>query len=170
MVVGLTNAALWALEATADEKDTDVEVFSNVGFYSRPPADSDAEAVVVKMGGSSRHSAIIATRDEKVRQAIAAAKDLAEDETILFNSTGALIHLKADGSVEVQAKAGAKIFARTAGGGADDVVLRSEFLIHFHPTAATGATSGPATAGGTGPVTPGVPADFSTTVLQTEDD
>lgn len=123
MVVGLTNAALWALEATADEKDTDVEVFPNAGFYSRPPDAAEAEVIVVKVGASTRHAVVIASRDEETRQAVPEAKALAADEAIVYNSA-AVVYLKADGTIEI----------KSAGGTALPLVTKAEFDAHLHPT------------------------------------
>ncbi len=161
-VVAASANGLWNLEGFADEIDADVPVFSGVGFYSRPRSavNSDAECVVVKIGGKTAHPVIVATRDERLRQAITAARDLAEDETIIFNSTGALVHIKADGDIEIQPKAGGRVHVRSAGGTDDDLITKTEFLRHTHVTAGTGA-----------PVTPtpisGGPLLF-TTVIKAE--
>jgi phage gp45-like len=143
MIVTRSEKGLWALDGFDDEHEDGLEPFPGIGFYSRPAATGEPEALVVKVGGGSTHAVIVATRDEKVRQAIAAAKDLAVDETIVFNSTGALIHFKADGSVEVQPAAGQVVNVRRAGASIDQLVTKNDFINHMHATAPVGAVSPP---------------------------
>lgn len=120
-----------------DETVPDVEAFQNIGFASKPKAGSEgAEAVVISIGAQSGHSVIVATRDRSIEF------DLADDETAIFNSTGARIHLLADGSVVVRAAPGRTVSVDD-GAGAEPLVTRAEFLSHGHPTAGTGAVSPP---------------------------
>lgn len=77
------------------------EVYSNVGFYSRPPDPTSenrvqTEAVVVN-GGDAKNPMIVATRDERTRKA--SVGDLAPDESAMHNSQ-AKVHVKADGTIE----------------------------------------------------------------------
>ena len=133
-VVKASAKGLWNIEGFSDEDDSDVPVFSGVGFYSRPRSaeDSDAECVVVKIGGKTAHPVIVATRDERLRQAIVAARDLDVDETILFNSTGALVHLKNDGNIEIQPGPSGEVFIRGDGGSTEPLVKKSEHDGHSH--------------------------------------
>ena len=69
---------------------------------ARPPAGVKPEAIAVSIAGN-KATAIVATRDEATRQAVAG--DLAEDETAIFN-TQALVVVKADGTVEIRLAGG----------------------------------------------------------------
>lgn len=75
----------------------DAEPFTGIGFYSRPPATGKPEAIAVFSGDTGK-PVIVATRDEKTRQAMAGS--LAEDETAIFNSSS-IILMKADGTVRL---------------------------------------------------------------------
>lgn len=121
--VAATSDGLWNLLGYEGEDDASVEPFSGIGFYSRPPASgTDPEVITAKVGGKNRNSVIIATRDEKLRRQISEA-NLAEDETIIFNSKS-VIHIKADGTIEI----------KSAGGVASPLVTQAEYNAHVHPT------------------------------------
>lgn len=89
---GTTTAAFWQvvghllLDNTTKET-ADAEVFSGVGFYARPPAGANAEAIVAFPGGPSNPT-IVASRDEATRKKVAG--DAKQDETFVFNSQVAL--------------------------------------------------------------------------------
>lgn len=106
--VGTTAAAFWQvmghllLDNTTKET-ADAEVYSGVGFYSRPPAGANAEAIVAFPGGPSNPS-IVATRDEATRKAVAGT--CGQDETFVFNSKVA-IRCTASGLVQVYLVGGA---------------------------------------------------------------
>lgn len=106
MAVTLTSRAFWQvaghrlLDGTIETRDA--EVFSGVGFYARPPADGNPEAIVAFVGGAGS-PIVIAVRDEKTRQAVAGA--IAAGETAVFNSSS-LVLIKADGTIEIRSAAG----------------------------------------------------------------
>lgn len=141
MVIAASSDGLWQVLGHEDEGDNDVPIFQGIGFASRPSAASvaagSAEAIVVKVGGASGHPAIVATRDESIRQ------EISEGETAIFTSTGATVHIKADGDIELVAKAGGEIRLSAAGGSAGPVVTRTEFVSHKHLDPASGTTSTP---------------------------
>jgi phage gp45-like len=113
MVLTLTRQVTWQLEGVPLPDDhggvkpevRNAEVFSGIGFYSRPPATGAPEACVLSLGGDADASVVVATRDEKTRSEVAG--DIDEDETALFNSK-ALLLAKADGTIEVGAGPGAE--------------------------------------------------------------
>lgn len=90
--VGTTTASFWQvvghllLDNTTQET-ADAEVFSGVGFYARPPAGANAEAIVAFPGGPA-NPVVVASRDEATRKAVAGAAQ--QDETFVFNSKVAL--------------------------------------------------------------------------------
>lgn len=70
------------------------EVFSGIGFYSRPKPGANAESVVGFVGGAE-NPCIIATREEDTRKRVAA---IDQDETATFN-TKAILHITKAGKV-----------------------------------------------------------------------
>jgi len=113
MAVTLTSGVFWQvlghLLLDGVTKETlDAEVFSGVGFYSRPKAGHQVDALVVFPGGSS-NPVIIATRDEDARKAIA---KLADDETAAFNSS-TIIVIKKDRTVEIRQAGGTAVALAT---------------------------------------------------------
>jgi phage gp45-like len=92
-----------------------VEVFSGVGFYSRPKAGSKPEVIVVNVGGEDGHPVVVATRDLSIQVS------LAEDETAIFNSS-AVVKVAANGDVLVRAKSGGSVSV-DAGGTAEAVAF-----------------------------------------------
>jgi phage gp45-like len=80
----------------------DIEVFSGIGFYSRPAPGVRAEAIVAHVG-SAENPAIIATRDEDTRKSV--AKDVDQDETTIYN-TKAIVHVKKNTTIELRAANG----------------------------------------------------------------
>lgn len=77
----------------------DGETMSNIpyaqpfGMKTRPPVDS--KGVLLSRGGQKNGGFLIVLEDD------AGAPDVAEGEAAIFNDHGATIHLKADGSIEV---------------------------------------------------------------------
>jgi phage baseplate assembly protein V len=69
------------------------------GFTSRPPAQSDA--VLVFLAGDRSNGVVIATGHQSSRP-----KNLAEGEVMLYDLWGKHVYLKADGSIEIDAKNG----------------------------------------------------------------
>lgn len=106
MIVTLTSRALWQiaghrlLDNTTETRDA--EVFSGIGFYSRPPTSGSPEAIVLFPGslggGPAAGPVIVGLRDEKTRQAIAGS--IAVDETMMFNGAS-VVHIKATGIVAI---------------------------------------------------------------------
>lgn len=103
--VAASSAVKWALDGLRDHEGNverqNAEVFSGIGFYSRPAAGHRAEAVVVKVGGAGGHSVIVGTRSQDALKAIEAAGGaLAEDEVVIFNSTSQ-VRVKANGEIHI---------------------------------------------------------------------
>ncbi len=87
VAIKLTSGSIWQVMGhrllSGDKETRDAEAFSNVGFFSRPPAGANAEAVEVHPGGFASGPLIIATRDEDTRKKVAV---IDQDETIIYNS------------------------------------------------------------------------------------
>jgi phage gp45-like len=104
VAIGVTTRALWQLvgHRMPDGIETiPAEVFSGIGFYSRPPSTGSPEAVVVNVG-DAKTPVVVATRDEKTRAAVAA---LSADEAAVFN-TKAILVVKAGGTIELRSLVG----------------------------------------------------------------
>jgi len=132
MVVAATDAVLWALDGFEDDEGNvereDAEVFSGIGFYARPASGADAEAVIVKIGGQSGHPVVVATRDERARQALEAADGaVAAGETALYNP-GAVVRLTNSGEIHARAPGGAAVALATK---ADIDALRTWVAAQF---------------------------------------
>lgn len=89
---GTTTASFWQvvghLLLDSKTKETaDAEVFSGVGFYARPPAGANAEAIVAFPGGPS-NPVVVASREEATRKKVAG--NALQDETFIFNSKVAI--------------------------------------------------------------------------------
>jgi phage gp45-like len=134
MAIKLTSGTFWQalghllLDSTTPET-RDVEVFSGIGFYARPKAGANVEAMVVFPAGAS-NPVVIATRDEDARKAVA---NLDQDSTAMFNRS-TIIVCKPDGTVEI----------KLPGGTPQPLPTLAEFNGHTHP-APGGATSPPTT-------------------------
>lgn len=106
MAVTLTSGTFWQvaghllLDPTKRET-REAEVFSGIGFYARPKAGHNTDALVVYPGGAA-NPVIVATRDEAARKTMAT---LAEDETAMFNSRAGAV-VRANGTVEIRAVGG----------------------------------------------------------------
>lgn len=106
MAIGVTSS-LWQvighllLDGKIEAKDA--EAFSGLGFYARPKAGSNAEAIVIFLGEGGSSPAVIACRDEDVRRVVVG--DLDEDESAMFNSSTMII-VRASGVVEIKAPNG----------------------------------------------------------------
>lgn len=163
MAVRRTSSTKWQVlgqrGGQGGDELVELEPFTGIGFYARPPSSGKAEVITAAIGGP-KTSVIIATRDEKTRRAVAGG--IAEGETCVYNDK-AMIVVKADGTVEI----------RLAGGVAVALALKSDVQqirneLHQH-------THGPGTfnaPGGGGPVTgvsgagPAVTAPTGTMVLK----
>lgn len=155
MSIRLTSVPFWRtvghLLLNASETEVrDPEMFSGIGFYSRPAAGSNADAIVAFPGGAS-NPVIIAARDEDARKKHA---ELAQDETAMFNRLVIAV-IKAAGTMEIRAAAGVASPLATK---ADLDALKAYIVTHVHP-APGGTTSQP-----TGPV----PTAAGTTVLKAQ--
>lgn len=103
MAISATNQARWVLlgHEKVSEKPT-VEVFHGIGRAARPPKGANAEAVVVHPGGAA-HPLAAALRDQETWRALDI--DIADDETIQFNSVTVVYHRKT-GVVEIRTPTG----------------------------------------------------------------
>lgn len=96
-----TSASFWQLLGhllldNTTQETADAEVFSGVGFYARPPAGANAEAIVAFPGGPS-NPVVVASRDEATRKKVAGA--CGQDEAFMFTSKVA-IHMTASGEIQ----------------------------------------------------------------------
>lgn len=105
MAIKLSSGTLWQVaggrDAEGNTETHQVENFSGIGFYARPPSGGKPEAVVIWLGGH-RSPTIVATRDEATRQAMAA---IGEDEAVVYNSKS-MVLIKANGAIEVRSANG----------------------------------------------------------------
>lgn len=101
MSVTLSDSTLWQVlgqrGGIGGDETVDVENFSGIGFYSRPPGSGKPEAITVAVGGA-KVTVVVATRDEATRAAMAGGVN--PDETAVFNSQ-VMILVKADGTIEI---------------------------------------------------------------------
>jgi phage gp45-like len=161
MVVTVTSRALWQVtgyEIDGTTETQQAEPFSGIGFYARPAASGKPEAIVVSAAGA-KSPAIVATRDEKTRAAVAGG--LAADEAIVFSSA-AVVHVRANGTVEIRTPGGSAVPLATL---ADVQALREAFNSHVHVLTIAAAPG----SGGTGTAAPTAtpaPAPAGTTVLK----
>lgn len=156
--ITLTEAARWQLlgqsgGAGGDEVLADVEAFTGIGFYSRPPSSGgNPEAIGVGVGGT-RTTVIIAARDEATRQAVVG--DAPPDSTAMFNSQ-VIIVINPDGTVEIRLAGGAAGKLPTLA----DLQALANFVQHM---------TLPVSGGTAGPPAPGsVPTPAGTTVLRAQ--
>jgi len=104
--VTVTGDVMWQLvgvillDQTTKETPS-AEVFSGIGFYSRPAPGANAEAITAAVGGAE-NQVIVATRDEDLRRRMA---KLDQDETAIYN-TKATVVIKKTGIVEIRLGAG----------------------------------------------------------------
>jgi phage gp45-like len=168
--ITLAESARWQLlgqsgGAGGDEVLPDVEAFTGIGFYARPPSSGgNPEAIGVGVGGT-RTTVIIAVRDEATRQAVAG--NIEDDETITFNSS-TLVYNKKNGTVEIRTPTGTAVELALK---SDVEAVDNKYANHLHG-AAGAPTTGPLSvfAPGTPPVA--VPLDpaqiVGTTVLKAQ--
>lgn len=107
LAVRVTKGAIWQVlghRINNVEEFVDGELFSGIGFFSRPRKKSRAEAIVVSIG-DSRHSVIIATRDEDLRRLWKSELEAGEDVAAMFSSA-TIILIKPDGTVEIRSRGG----------------------------------------------------------------
>jgi hypothetical protein len=110
MAIIATTKVLWKLRGMrlldGSREEPEVEVFGGIGIYARPPASGKPEAIVVLLGDDGTAPVAVAVRDERTRAAVAGA--IEPDETALYNST-ALVHIKADETIEARSKNGVAV-------------------------------------------------------------
>ncbi len=89
MLVSVSKGGQWQVQGHEGEADSDVPVFQGIGFASRPKDGAKgAEVILCQVGGASGHPAIVALRDEDMRKAHSAVKNLGPGETVVFNHLG----------------------------------------------------------------------------------
>lgn len=156
--ITLAESARWQLlgqsgGAGGDEVLPDVEAFTGIGFYARPPdSGGNPEAIGVGVGGT-RTTVIIAARDEATRQAVVG--DLPADSTAMFNSQ-VIIVINPDGTVEIRLAGGTAAQLATL---ADIQALAS--FVQAMTLPVSGGTAGP-------PAPNSVPTPAGTTVLRAQ--
>lgn len=116
MAVTVTSGVFWQVVGhllfdNTTKETLDAEVFSGGGFYWRPKAGANAEAIVAFPGGPE-NPVIVALRDEDLRKKMA---QLAQDEAAMVTT-----------QVGVYATSAGKIEARAAGGTAVELAKVSE--------------------------------------------
>ncbi|HEX6022561.1 MAG TPA: hypothetical protein VFZ00_11240 [Solirubrobacter sp.] len=134
---GTTTASFWQLVGhllldNTTRETADAEVFSGVGFYARPPAGANAEAIVAFPGGPS-NPVVVASRDEATRKAVAGAA--LQDETFVFNSKVA-IRCTASGLVQIYLLGGPTPVQLALKSDVDAVI--SAYNAHKHTGVSTG--------------------------------
>jgi phage gp45-like len=157
--VTLTSSTLWQVlgqrGGAGGDETWNIEPFTGIGIYARPPSSGNPEAIVVAIGGA-KTTAIVATRDEATRKL--GAGDLAEGETCVFNDKARII-VKADGTVEIRLHGGVAIPLATL---ADVQAIRAALDGHSHTYVPGSGTPTTTTAN------PAVPAPVGTTVLKAQ--
>jgi phage gp45-like len=152
-----TRAAAWlvtgARELAGDASQLEAEVFAGIGFYARPAATGQPEAIVLNIGADARAPVIVATRDHGSLKTVLGQLGTppAAGEVLIYAGAGkAVVLLKADGTVEI----------RQADGTAGELATRAEVK------ALRDYLNG-LLYGGTGSVAPvGMPDISGTTVLK----
>lgn len=173
MTISLTTKTLWQLLGhkmpDGQQETFTAEAFTGIGFYSRPASGGHPEAIVLNIG-NAKAPVIVAVRDERTRAAMAGS--LAVNETAMFNDA-AIVHVKADGSIEARSKNGtAQSLATKADLDALAAYLKNQFATsgtgHTHTLASGGVvtlTTVPTATPGTGS---GVPSATGTTKVRAE--
>ncbi len=104
-VITLTDRALWQVAGVLMPDGREAhrsEIFGGIGFYARPPAGVEAEAIAVMVGDATVPT-IVGVRDEATRAAVVG--DIRADESAMYNSQ-ALVYVKDDGTIEARSKLG----------------------------------------------------------------
>ncbi len=156
VAVKVTSATFWQVvgHLLFDNKTPetlDAEVFSGGGFYWRPKAGANAEAIVVFPGGPE-NPVIVGLRDEDLRKKMT---HLDQDETAMVNSQVG-VFITRDGFVEVREDGGTGVGLATI----DELNnLRAEYekLLSFVNTQFFGVGHTHVVSGGTTTLTSPVP-------------
>jgi hypothetical protein len=100
-----------ASDASAEPYD-DAELLQPLGLVARPTRTSNLQALLIELG---EELVGLLLRDK----GLAAWTDVEEGETRLYSNADATcrVRLRADGSIDIEAKAGANLRIATAGGG-----------------------------------------------------
>lgn len=94
-----------ALDGTSE--DDEIEVFGQAGVAARPSENAAVESLVLLVGASGDHAAVAAQIDS-TRATVIDATGLEPDETIVYTSQS-VVHIKADGTVEIRSLAGTAV-------------------------------------------------------------
>lgn len=94
------------VQLMADEVNDGLEFPQDYGIISNPPAGS--QVIALFLGGDRSHGSIL-----KMFHPSYAPNNLASGEVALYHMSGTIIHLKADGSVEMTSTTGMKITTPT---------------------------------------------------------
>lgn len=128
------------------------DVFSGVGFVSRPPLTGKPEAIVVMASGGVDGAALVGARDLKTAQAVVrevtGREYLEPGEALNFTAPngGAVVYMKADGTTEVRSSTGTAVELATK---ADVEALKTWLATHVHGGSGTPPTTTPPTPAGT---------------------
>ncbi len=90
---------LLQLDVLADETVEDIERVQNFGLTSNPP--KNAEAVVLFVNGQRDHGLVVAVDDRRYR-----IRNLASGEVAVYDQSGSVITLKANGDIEMRPHSG----------------------------------------------------------------
>ena len=104
----------------------EVEQYQHYGFTSHPL--SGAEAITVAVGGSRDHLVAVADGDRRYRP-----RNLAQGETALYNHTGLMLLLKADGTITVTSCTLLTCDGHVADSVSTMQAMRDVFNSHTHP-------------------------------------
>lgn len=144
--ITVTSGAFWQgvghLLLDGDKETLPFEVFSGIGFYARPPAGANTDAILAFPGGPENPVAV-AMRDEATAKKMAGG--LQQDETAAFN-TQAGLYITAAGKVEARAFGGTAVALATK---ADIDSLRTWIAGHVHGSSGPPTGTPPPNASGT---------------------
>lgn len=155
-----TKGALWKLlgiRGLEGDETGSAEVFHGVGITARPPVDGQPEAIVVNVGGA-KAPVIVATRDQRTLAGVLAELGELEAGSTLVYSAGAIVYVRANGTVEIRSPSGSANALATK---ADIDALKSWLTTHTHSGVTTGA-------GASGAPVGAPPSATGTTVLRGE--
>ena len=104
MVVAKAGALLWDLlgvqvgTTAATRERPKAEAFYGIGIAALPAANGRPEAIVLNVG-AAKAPVIVAARDAKTQQEV--VPTLAAGDICVYSS-GAIVHVRADGTVEIR--------------------------------------------------------------------
>ncbi len=141
MALAASDALKWIATGYEDGEgnleENEAEVFSGIGFYSRPHGDDRAEVLLLNVEGEANHPVIIATRSQ---DGIKRLGTINADETVIFTSQ-AEVRILNDGTIHARSIDGTAAPVATL---ADIQALITTFNAHLHTGVTTGmASSGP---------------------------